>query len=190
MFHSSWLCYVVQTRSNTQCRRVDRAEVRCLALVALAVLFGLWQIARVVPAVYNERIQLIAEQTATVRTVEAQALEPIHGNVHRDGIAGRVQWTEGGVLNEAVATVRRPADAGEGVQIWVDHHGDVAEPPPTKGEARGYTGGVVLAAIFGVFLCGVAASVIVRRVCDYVRDRAWGRALRRLITDDGCLGQG
>lgn len=185
----SWLIHAVRTRRNPLIRGVDRVEVLCLTVVLVTLVLVLWQIACVVPAVYDSRLQRIAEQKATVRSVEAQALEPIHGSVHRDGIVGRVGWTEGGVVYEATATVRRPADAGETVEIWLDSQGDVADAPSTLGEARGYTGGVILTLILGALFSGFAALAIVRWVCNHVRRRAWERAVRRSSGDDGFLGR-
>lgn len=165
-------------------RKVDRLEVLCFSLIMLAVLIGLWQVLQLIPAIYDARAQLVAEQVAAVRSVEAQALEPIHGSIYRDGIAGRVEWVDGGVINEAVATVRSPASTGEVVEIWLDHYGAIAEPPSTYGDARGYTGGISFVLVMALLTAGGVAVATVRYGCSSVRRRQWDRALRDLCRDD------
>jgi hypothetical protein len=178
----SWLSYTIATHPLT--RRVYRLEALGYSLILLAVLIGLWQVLQLIPAIYDSRAQLVGEQMAAVRSVEARALEPIHGSLYRDGITGRVEWVDSGISKAAVATVRSPASTGEVVEIWLDHYGAIAEPPATYGEARGYTGGISFSLIMAILTAGAAASAAVRYGCVRTRGREWDRALRDLCRDD------
>ncbi|MBU8811373.1 Rv1733c family protein [Mycolicibacterium goodii] len=179
-----WLGSVVWSR-NPLVRRRDRIEGALRLAAVVVCVLAVPPTASIGTSVYHDREQAYAVQAQDARQVTAVATE--RGSVagtegHGESFLARAAWAVDGHEHRGRLEWADLPQVGDRQEIWVDHSGNVIDPPRGKGRA---VGDAVLTALWAwIFVvAGVSGGLILlHRRFDQARYAEWEREFE-IITE-------
>lgn len=164
-------------------RRSDRIEALAALLAALIVVMATPLVGAVGTQIHDSRTQQYAEQARQRQLVTATAVEdskPVNARPNNLMHQARFEFHAGGLQRVATFRLRDAVEAGERVELWVDHEGRQVTPPPPP--SRADTDAVLVAVLLWAMVATGAVGLVhlVRAVLDRRRFADWDRELKSL----------
>lgn len=177
------------TSSNPLVRRSDRLEAMCVVLVAFIAIAAVPVVAHVGGDVHDARAHEIVAHNATLRTVEAQAVNdsaaPIGDALVAPQPAVLAQWNDGDQLRSETIDVHNFVRSGDRLTVWLDADGRPTSPPESPTIAVGEATLAAVALYLAVVGFAAFVFLLAARALHYFRLSAWDRQIRLLVDDDG-----
>jgi len=155
-------------------RGSDRLQVVVRLLLLVVLLMGIPVALAVGTAAHSQIAAEATAQTASRFRVTARltedALLSADGNI---GSASATWTAPAGTRRGGVLPVAATARKGAAVPVWVDRSGRRTAPPLNQSDAMAGAVGYTLATLVGIWFAGAGAYLLVRRMIDRHRLRAW-----------------
>ena len=169
-------------------RTTDRIEALVSVLTVVVTLLAAPIAAAIGTQVYDSRRDIYAE-LATIRDTVAATVTDVPASKQDLGttmITVQARWSAAGTEHTGPVKAPSTVEAGDPIEIWVDHNGaQVPAPTPTT---RAAVEAVTVALVIWVGFAAAAASLftVTRAVCNRIRSTGWQHDLDSLIgLDDG-----
>ena len=138
---------------------------------------------RSAPQVYDSRRDVYAELATTRDTVAATVTDvPASQQTWAPRtITVQARWSAAGTEHTGAVKAPSTVEAGDPIEIWVDHNGaQVPAPTPTT---RAAVEAVTVALVIWISFAAMAASLftLTRAVCNRIRSTGWQHDLDSLV---------
>jgi hypothetical protein len=164
---------------NPLMRPADRLEAALRIVAVAAVLIAVPVAGALGTAAYTDSAARIRGDTVTKSVVGAVITdEPTQTTAHR--FEARVQWNENGRSGIATVPVRRDAQPGDPVAVWLGS-GGAPTTEPRSPDAAAMTGiGVAVGVLVSTWFCGWCVVEGTGWLLDRRRSARWDRAWRQI----------
>ena len=164
-------------------RTTDRVEALVSVLIVVVTLLAAPIAAAIGTEVYDSRRDVHAAQALPSHTVTATVTDvpAAEQDLGTDMITAQARWSAAGVEHSGAVEAQSTVEAGDSVEIWVDHDGlQVPAPIPTS---RAAVEAVTVALVSWVGFATAAAALftLTRAVCNRIRSTGWQHALDSLV---------
>ncbi|MFD4369092.1 hypothetical protein [Rhodococcus sp. NPDC058521] len=166
-------------------RPVDRIQRRCfltlvvlaIALIPVAVLFGVRNATSQLDLIENRR----AELTSVSATVVDSEMEQPQAEFVSGPETADIEWNWHGQIRHGTAMVPPSTESGTEIDVWVDRGGALSPPPTTHSAA--VVGGIALATFtwLSVVVLATIGYQFGRMRWDRIRYQKWDRDLRAFL---------
>ncbi|WP_406815422.1 hypothetical protein [Mycobacterium sp. M23085] len=172
---------------NPLLRRTDRVESLAV-LVAIVVSLIAIPVAgiegtAVYAALHSRYLQEANQRHAVVATVTATGIDRMDRSVVQ------ASWPAAGGDRTGTVGLTTEAKTGQHVPIWIDQHGNPADPPTPTWRALTRALGTVMAMVLATGFAMVALVAGIRLRLDRARDAHWERAIRCFQENGGRANQ-
>jgi hypothetical protein len=164
-------------------RTTDRIQALVSVLTVVATLLAAPIAAAIGTQVYDSRRDVYAELATTHDTVAATVTDvpASQQDLGTTTITVQARWSAAGTEHTGAVKAPSTVEAGDPIEIWVDHNGaQVPAPTPTT---RAAVEAVTVALVIWICFAAMAASLftLTRAVCNRIRSTGWQHDLDTLI---------